>query len=337
MAGSHTLIVIIEVIHTNHRKCCNNGSMGLLVPLKLEKWTSNLNYLHDLTAIRPIQGFQLLETWQDPRNTSPIECCLIHKATLLSPPSLIHSMLCTKPTFSYPPTSPLPPLLPQWTHPHCSAHPPDNPIPKRDGRTCVLPSHIQHYQALVSCLCANIFAPNYCGYANLITEMVVTTVSTTVSNIVGMIGTEACLSMQTAAMKVQWCISPINILPMSCQPFPVITFLSTLISLTRQMCCSSQRRTYCMFPWHPMPCLTPWWPCKYSFPLYNTLAIQSVLEPCKSTCCTIQWDMKGVWDMQWEVECHCGGSEAGSVSWGISEGRSWIQHRDHGTMSCWED
>jgi len=34
----------------------------------------------------------------------------------------------------------------------------------------------------------------------------VATASATVSNVVGMIGTEAGLSVQTAAMKVQWCV-----------------------------------------------------------------------------------------------------------------------------------
>jgi hypothetical protein len=38
-----------------------------------------------------------------------------------------------------------------------------------------------------------------------VTEMVATAASATVSNVVGMMGTEAGLSMQTAVMKVQWC------------------------------------------------------------------------------------------------------------------------------------
>ena len=45
-----------------------------------------------------------------------------------------------------------------------------------------------------------------------VAEMVVTAVSATMLNIVGMIGTEPRLSVQTAAMKVQWCVSPINVL-----------------------------------------------------------------------------------------------------------------------------
>ncbi|KAF8495992.1 hypothetical protein F5888DRAFT_1907591 [Russula emetica] len=46
-----------------------------------------------------------------------------------------------------------------------------------------------------------------------VAEMVATAASATVSNVVGMIGTEAGLSVQTAAMKVQWCVSTIIILP----------------------------------------------------------------------------------------------------------------------------
>jgi hypothetical protein len=40
-----------------------------------------------------------------------------------------------------------------------------------------------------------------------VAEMVATAASATVSNVVGMIGTEAGLSVQSAAMKVQWCVS----------------------------------------------------------------------------------------------------------------------------------
>ena len=49
-----------------------------------------------------------------------------------------------------------------------------------------------------------------------VVEIVVTAASATVSNVIGMIGTEAGLSVQTAAMKVQWCISRIYALPTSC-------------------------------------------------------------------------------------------------------------------------
>jgi hypothetical protein len=46
-----------------------------------------------------------------------------------------------------------------------------------------------------------------------VAEMVATAASATVSNVVGMIGTEAGLSVQTAAMKVQWCVpSPADFL-----------------------------------------------------------------------------------------------------------------------------
>jgi hypothetical protein len=66
--------------------------------------------------------------------------------------------------------------------------------------------------------------------------------STTVSNVLGMTYTEA--SVQTAAMKVQWCVSPINILPTVCQPFTVlILFLLASIILTIQMHRSSRMHT----------------------------------------------------------------------------------------------
>jgi hypothetical protein len=41
----------------------------------------------------------------------------------------------------------------------------------------------------------------------------------TLLNVVGMISTEVGLSMQTAPMKMQWCVSPTNIMPTSCQLF----------------------------------------------------------------------------------------------------------------------
>ncbi len=44
-----------------------------------------------------------------------------------------------------------------------------------------------------------------------VAEMVATAASATVSNVVGMMGTEAGLSVQTAAMKVQWCVFPVNV------------------------------------------------------------------------------------------------------------------------------
>ena len=49
-----------------------------------------------------------------------------------------------------------------------------------------------------------------------VVEVVGTATSATVSNVVGMIGTEAGLGVQTA-----WCASPTNILPTGCQLFPV--------------------------------------------------------------------------------------------------------------------
>src|SRR6267154_216096 len=78
-----------------------------------------------------------------------------------------------------------------------------------------------------------------------VAEMVATAVSAMMSDIVGMIGTEVGLSVQTAAMEVQWCVSPINLLPTGCQPLPVIVFfLLASISSTRQTRRSFRRRTY---------------------------------------------------------------------------------------------
>ena len=53
-----------------------------------------------------------------------------------------------------------------------------------------------------------------------VAEMVAMVVSGTVSNVVGLNGTEARMSVQTAAMKVQWCVSSIDVLPTGCQPSP---------------------------------------------------------------------------------------------------------------------
>jgi hypothetical protein len=66
-----------------------------------------------------------------------------------------------------------------------------------------------------------------------------------VSNVIGMIGTEARLRVHTAAMKVQWCVSPIDVLPTGCQPSPFIAFslLASISSITLTHR-SSRRRTY---------------------------------------------------------------------------------------------
>jgi hypothetical protein len=78
-----------------------------------------------------------------------------------------------------------------------------------------------------------------------VAEMVATAASATVSNVVGMIGTEAGLSVQTAAMKVQWCVSPVNVSQAGCQLVSVVVFfLLASISSTRRMRRSSRRRTY---------------------------------------------------------------------------------------------
>ena len=64
-----------------------------------------------------------------------------------------------------------------------------------------------------------------------------------------MIGNVTGLSVQTALMKIQWCVSPIDALPKSCQPFPVAVFFCQHRSArqgrcTRQMYRVSRRRTY---------------------------------------------------------------------------------------------
>jgi hypothetical protein len=59
-----------------------------------------------------------------------------------------------------------------------------------------------------------------------IAEMVVMAASATVSTVVGIIGNDAGLGRQSAAMEVQWCVSPINVLMTFCQ-----LFLSRSISI----------------------------------------------------------------------------------------------------------
>jgi hypothetical protein len=67
-----------------------------------------------------------------------------------------------------------------------------------------------------------------------VVELVATAASVTVSDLVGMVGTEAGLSVQIAAMKVQWYVFPINVLSTSYQPFTItVFFLLASISLTR--------------------------------------------------------------------------------------------------------
>jgi len=107
---------------------------------------------------------------------------------------------------------------------------------------------------------------------NSVAEMVATAASVTVWNIVGAIGTKVGLRMQASAMGVQWCVSPINVLPTRCQHFPVaVFFLLAPISSTSQMRRSSPRRTFALGMQCPVSLsdsLTD------SFSLYNTLAIQ---------------------------------------------------------------
>jgi hypothetical protein len=86
----------------------------------------------------------------------------------------------------------------------------------------------------------------------------------------GMIGTEAGLSVQPESVMVRL---PINVLPTSHQPFPVIVFfLLTPISSTRQMRHSSRRCIYLL----GVQCLVSLSDglAEYTFPLYYTLAVQ---------------------------------------------------------------
>jgi hypothetical protein len=96
--------------------------------------------------------------------------------------------------------------------------------------------------------------------------------SATVSNAVGMIGTEAGLSVQTAAMKLQWCVSPTNILPTGCQPFPV-TVLSISIDQLDKADAPLIPEAYIYLL--GMRCLVSLSDglAGYIFPLYNTLAV----------------------------------------------------------------
>jgi hypothetical protein len=50
--------------------------------------------------------------------------------------------------------------------------------------------------------------PHHSHSLDSVAGMVATAASATVSNVVGMMGAEAGLSVQTAAMKVQWCVLP---------------------------------------------------------------------------------------------------------------------------------
>jgi hypothetical protein len=100
-----------------------------------------------------------------------------------------------------------------------------------------------------------------------VAEMVATAASATVtvSDIVGMIGTETGLSVQTAAMKVQWCVSPIDVLPTSRQPFPVTVFF-LLASTIRQGRYAAHPGGVHISPWRVMPHFAPRRPRGVCFP-----------------------------------------------------------------------
>ena len=107
-------------------------------------------------------------------------------------------------------------------------------------------------------------------------EMVPTTASVAVSNVVGMIGTKTGLSMQSSARRrVQWCVSSTNFLPMGCQPFLVVVFfLLASISSTRRMHRSSQMHTFTVCLRCSIPYLTLRQPREVYLPLENTLMVQ---------------------------------------------------------------
>ena len=95
---------------------------------------------------------------------------------------------------------------------------------------------------------------------HIVTEMG-TAASATASNVVRIISTEAGLSVHTAEMKVQWCVSPTNILPMSCQLFLVPVFF--LLASIRQMS-----------RWHAMHRLTLRRPRRVSLPSLQNPRVQ---------------------------------------------------------------
>jgi hypothetical protein len=96
-------------------------------------------------------------------------------------------------------------------------------------------------------------------------EMVATAASVTVSNLVGMVGTEAGLSVQTAAMKVQWYVSPVNVLPTSCYHHCLLS-----VSIDKLNKADAQ-----LIPEAYMPHLTLRRPCGVYLPSL-TLAVQKL-------------------------------------------------------------
>jgi hypothetical protein len=76
-----------------------------------------------------------------------------------------------------------------------------------------------------------------------------------VSNVVEMIGTVTGLSVQTATMKVKWCVSLINVLPTSCNRFPSRSTFRQHRS-ARQGRCPAHLRGVHIFPWCAMARLT---------------------------------------------------------------------------------
>jgi hypothetical protein len=105
--------------------------------------------------------------------------------------------------------------------------------------------------------------------------MVVTAANATVSNVVGMVSTEAGLSVQTATVKVQWCVSPIDVLPIVYQPFPVFCCLSVSIDQLDKADAPLIPEVYTYLL--GVQCLISISDglAGYTFPLYNTLVVQN--------------------------------------------------------------
>src|SRR6266849_7464085 len=86
-------------------------------------------------------------------------------------------------------------------------------------------------------------------------------------------------------MKVQWCVSLINVLPPGRRPSPVIvSFLSASIGSTKQMRHSSLGHTYIFLVCNALSLSDGL--AGYTFPLHNTLAVQKLpagsIEPVRA-------------------------------------------------------
>jgi hypothetical protein len=96
----------------------------------------------------------------------------------------------------------------------------------------------------------------------------------TVSNVVGMFGTKAGLSLQIAIMRVYWCVSPFNVLPTCCQPFPRHCLLSVCIDQLDKADTPLIQSAYKYLLGVQVFVSISDGLAEYTFPLYNTLALQ---------------------------------------------------------------